>query len=107
MIPRYGEWDRRWRGQGLQVIGVHTPETDRERDPRRVAEFVKQNGIAWPVVLDPDYAVWRRFEVDAWPTIVVMDREGVIRASFVGDDSGPQIEAVLQKLLGEGPRPGG
>ena len=99
MIPRYGEWDRRWRDQGLVVVGVHTPELDFERDEARLREFVKKNGIAWRVLIDPDYAAWRRFDVEAWPTIILIDRGGVVRASFVGDDKSDAIEAALAKLL--------
>lgn len=99
MIPRYGEWDKRWRDQGLTVIGVHTPELDYEREEARLREFVKKNGIPWRVAIDPDYAAWRRFDVEAWPTIVLIDRAGVIRASFVGDDKADDIDAALRKLL--------
>ena len=99
MIPRYGEWDQKWRDKGLTVIGVHTPEMDYERDEARLRECVKKNGIAWRVAIDPDYAAWRRLGVEAWPTIVLIDRQGVVRASFVGDDKSDEIDAALRKLL--------
>jgi hypothetical protein len=83
----------------LSVIGVHTPETDGERDRDRLARFVRERGIEWPVVVDADSAAWDRFGVDAWPTILLIDRGGVIRASFVGDDQSAAIETALARLL--------
>jgi hypothetical protein len=94
MIPRYGEWSKR-----VAVVGVHTPETEGERDVARLRRFAADNRIAWPIVLDPEYAAWKAFGVEAWPTIVLIDRAGVVRASFVGDDSAPAIERALADLL--------
>jgi hypothetical protein len=51
------------------------------------------------VALDPDYAAWRRLGVEAWPTIIIVDRQGIIRKSFVGDDKSDEIDATLHKLL--------
>ena len=99
MLPRYGEWDARFRPVGLTVVGVHTPELSEERDPKRVAEFVKAQRIGWPVVIDGDFAIWERFHVQAWPTILLIDRAGTVRGTFVGDDRGDEIEAAIRLLL--------
>lgn len=99
MLPRYGAWLDRFGARGLRVVGVHTPEMDYERDPAALARFVRDEKIRWPVVVDADEAIWRRFRVAAWPTIVLVDRDGVVRASFVGDGESPAIEAALVRLL--------
>ena len=99
MIPRYGEWDRRFRERGLTVVGVHAPESAAERDVANLAEFVRAHAIRWPVVLDPDLAAWRAFDVRAWPTMVLIGRDGTLRGRFVGDGSGAAIEAALVAQL--------
>ena len=99
MLPRYSEWDARLRGRGLSVVGVHTPELDFERDTTALRRFVKEQHIQWPVVVDPDEAIWSRYHVAAWPTVVLIDRRGVVRQTFVGDDTAPAIEAALTPLL--------
>jgi len=100
MLPRYGDWERDYRGRGLVVIGVHTPETEREADRRNVATFVERNQLRWRVLLDPAMEAWRRYGIEAWPTILVIDRAGIVRASYVGDDRASAIEADLRRLLG-------
>src|SRR5438105_7409854 len=100
MLPRYGEWEGGWHERGLRVVGVHTGELDDERDAKKVAAFVKGEGIRWPVVLDPAERAWDRFAVQAWPTIFVIDGRGVIRAVHVGDDHAAAIERELVALLG-------
>ena len=99
MIPRYGEWNERLGPSGLAVLGVHTPELERERDPRALRRFIDEHRIRWPVIVDEDQAIWSRLGVEAWPTILLIDRAGVLRAAFVGDDQAPQIEAALRRLL--------
>jgi hypothetical protein len=98
MIPRYGEWEHRWPSD-LAVIGVHTPELESERDVAALRRFVAEEKITWRVPLDPDMAAWSRFGVQAWPTIVLIDKEGVVRAVHVGDDQSAQIQSELANLL--------
>jgi thiol-disulfide isomerase/thioredoxin len=98
MVPSYNAWAARW--PALHVIGVHTPETDGERDVARLRETVKQRHISWRVVLDDDEIAWSAFGVRAWPTVFVIDRDGRIAGAFVGDDRPEDIEGLLVKLLG-------
>ena len=44
--------------QGLEIIGIHTPETPFEHDISNVRQAVEKYGIKYPVVLDNDYATW-------------------------------------------------
>ena len=76
--------------------------------PREVVELVRSlpNGHCIrgnaDRLLDPEFAAWNRFRVGAWPTIVLIDRRGRVRAVHVGDHSGPAIERDLAVLLREG-----
>ena len=51
--------------------------------------------------VDDEMAAWDRFAVDAWPTMVLIDRRGVVRAVHVGDDTARTIESELMRLLDE------
>jgi hypothetical protein len=101
MIPRYGEWERRYRAKGLSVVGVHTPETEQEADVRAIENYVKYENIAWRVVLDPYHEVWRRYGAQAWPTLLLVDRRGVVRRVYVGEGRAAEIEAEIRRLLAE------
>lgn len=99
MMPHYLAWDRRFRAAGLSVIGVHSPETALEQDQRQLAQYVAREGITWPVLIDRDFQAWRRFGVHAWPTIVLIDRQGRVRAVHLGDRLADTIEHEIQSLL--------
>jgi peroxiredoxin len=100
MLPRYSDWNERFASRGLSVVGVHTPEMDYERDLAALGRFVRNQGIRWPVVVDADEAIWSRYRVSAWPTMIIIDKSGVVRATFVGDDQADAVEAELRKRLG-------
>lgn len=104
MVPRYNDWHTRFAARGLAVLGVHSPEFDWERERPRLAAFVREQHITHPTVVDDEMAAWDYYHVEAWPTAVVIDRGGVVRGVFVGDDQAPAIEAMLRALLAAEPR---
>jgi thiol-disulfide isomerase/thioredoxin len=92
--------------QGLAVVGVHTPEFDRERERRNVEEAVAKHGLDYPHLLDNDSAYWNALGAQAWPTVYLVDRCGRLRDRHVGEvhsgeDSGRQVEARIESLLAE------
>jgi thiol-disulfide isomerase/thioredoxin len=99
MVPSYARWEKTYRGRGLAILGVHTPELDWERSVPRLERYVRDEHIRWPTLVDLDNEVWDLFRVDAWPTAVVIDKAGVVRGTFVGDDESAAIEAAFTKLL--------
>jgi hypothetical protein len=53
------------------------------------------------VVQDNRYDIWNRFSVRAWPTILAVDRKGIIRYSHIGEGAYDKTESVLKQLLAE------
>ena len=69
----------------LEIIGIHTPETDAEHDPANVAKKVKELGITYPVLLDPDRRNWNRWQQRYWPAICLVDKRGQVRYCWEGE----------------------
>ena len=83
------------------MIGVHTPEFSFEHDPDNVRQATQDLGIAYPVALDSDYAVWRAFANHYWPALYFADAEGLSRHHHFGEGEYQQSEMVIQQLLAE------
>ena len=103
VLPHTVEWSQRYRAQGLVVIGVHTPETDAEMRPEALQRAIRDFGIAFPVALDNRYATWNAYGTMAWPTLYLIDRNGVIVRKHIGEGGYPQTEAAIRKALEERP----
>jgi thiol-disulfide isomerase/thioredoxin len=94
-------WAEKYEDRGLVVVGVHTPEFPFERDADNVRQAVEDMRVAYPVALDPDYAVWRAFGNHYWPAVYIADAEGRIRFHHFGEGEYDTCERVVQELLRE------
>ena len=99
-LPYIRAWSRKYRDDGLIVVGVHTPEFEFERDVDNVRRETAARDIDYPVAIDSDYAIWDAFANHYWPALYFVDREGVIRDHHFGEGRYEQSERVIQQLLG-------
>jgi hypothetical protein len=53
------------------------------------------------VVTDNDYQTWKAYNVAAWPTMFLLDKQGRIRWMHVGEGDYGEAERLIQKLLEE------
>ena len=100
-LPSLKKWDAQYRDKGLTIIGVHTPELDFERDIDQLRREVAALGIKYPVITDQDYSTWKAYGVEAWPTLFVLDKQGRVRWTHVGEGYYDETEQVIKKLLAE------
>jgi thiol-disulfide isomerase/thioredoxin len=99
--PYVRAWAEKYKGQGLVVIGVHTPEFPFEKDVDNVRRALKEMRVMYPVALDSDYAIWRAFKNQYWPALYFIDAQGRIRHHQFGEGDYEQSERVIQQLLAE------
>jgi thiol-disulfide isomerase/thioredoxin len=100
-LPSLKKWDAHYRDKGLTIIGVHTPELDFERDIDQLRREVAKLDVKYPVVTDQDYSTWKAYGVEAWPTLFVLDKQGRMRWTHVGEGYYDETEEVINKLLAE------
>ena len=98
--PYVRAWAHAYADDGLNVIGVHTPEFAFEHEVDRVRRAVAARAIVHPVAQDNDFAVWRAFDNHYWPALYLSDRDGVIRDRHFGEGRYEQTEQAIQGLLG-------
>lgn len=94
------QWHDRYRGDGLVVVGVHSPRFEFEKPPRRVETAVGDLAVTWPVALDADGNIATAFRNRGWPTRFVADRQGALRYVHPGEGRYDETEAVIRELLG-------
>ena len=100
-LPALKRLDDAYRTRGLAVIGVHSPEFEREKKFENVRREVASLGIKYPVVTDNDYETWQAYNVEAWPTVVILDKRGRIRFTHIGEGLYDEQESVIKQLLAE------
>ena len=100
-LPYVRAWAEKYKGRGLVVIGVHSPEFRFETNLDHVRRAVKAMGVTYPIVIDNEHAIWRAFDNEAWPALYFVDAQGHIRHHYYGEGAYDQAEEILQQLLME------
>ena len=98
--PYVRAWSQAYRGDGLVVIGVHTPECAFEHEIDRIRQAIEERGIDYPVAVDNEYEIWSAFDNHYWPALYFIDEEGSIRDQHFGEGRYEESERIIQQLLG-------
>lgn len=97
IAPRLGTLKDRLGAQGFTVVGVTTD------DPTTAAAFAEKHQMRYPSVVDNDGDTSRAYGIVGLPTMVLVDKKGIVRDVFVGFDptGDARMEAMIKKLLSE------
>jgi thiol-disulfide isomerase/thioredoxin len=103
IAPRLSSLKDRLGPQGLAVVGITTDPAE------QAAVFAERHHMRYPVIVDNEGETSRAYNVTGLPTMVLLDKSGVVRDVFVGfdPDAEARLEAAIRKLLPErsGPPP--
>ena len=100
-IPYLKEWHKKYEGEGLVIIGLHTPEFSFEKVQKNVEKAAKDFGIKYPVVLDNDFSTWNAYKNRYWPRKYLIDVDGYIVYDHAGEGQYKETEVAIQKALME------
>jgi thiol-disulfide isomerase/thioredoxin len=97
VAPRLGALQTRYGAQGLSVLGVSTEDT------QDVASFAQRLPMRYAVAVDKHAETTRSYGVASLPTIVVIDKRGVVRDVAIGYDpmQDTRLENTVRSLLAE------
>jgi thiol-disulfide isomerase/thioredoxin len=101
VLPALKSMHHDYKDRGLVILGVHSPEFNHERNLANVRRAVKDLGVTYPVVIDNDFANWRRYRNRYWPALYLVDKRGVIRHTQIGEGGYAETRAWIERLLGE------
>ena len=81
----------------LVVIGVHTPKFPNEKNTESIRKAILRYQVSHPVINDAEQAIWKRYRVNSWPTLVLIDPDG----NYYGRISGEGVYEVLDEHIGK------
>ena len=89
---------RRYREQGLVVVGVSVDRTE-----RNARGFLRRTRVSFPIIHDASHAIANRYSPPKMPSSYIVDRRGVIRHVHEGFRAGDaeQMEREVRALLRE------
>jgi thiol-disulfide isomerase/thioredoxin len=84
----------RYADRGLRVVAISVDEGDAD-----LVGYARERGIAYPIAHDGDGAIARAYWQAALPTLVAIDRDGVVRNVEIGIPDAAELERSLVALL--------
>lgn len=85
---------RQFHRNGFEIVSI---SVDKQKDKKDYTAAIKKNGLAWNHVWDKDGVTAKKFNINAFPTYILLDKNGRIVNSDIQVD---QLEAFLRKNLG-------
>jgi thiol-disulfide isomerase/thioredoxin len=98
-LPYLTDWYNKYKDQGLVIIGIEAPEFEFEKDHDNVVAATKKFGINYPVVQDNELATWDAYNNRYWPADYLIDINGLVVDTHIGEGGYADTEALIQKLL--------
>lgn len=65
--------------EGFEMLAVSVDE-----EPELVEKFRQRLGVSFPILLDPEQNVSRRYQTTGFPESLLIDREGMIVERYIG-----------------------
>ncbi len=98
IIPELKQLEHEW-PNNLVVVGVHSAKFDAEQDSKNITDAVLRYEIEHPVVNDAQQAIWNRYEVQSWPTLVLIDPEGYVLFQNGGEVKAEALDRLFKRLV--------
>ncbi|MGH2792971.1 MAG: redoxin domain-containing protein, partial [Actinomycetota bacterium] len=100
-FPALRQLYARYRAFGLEIVGMHAPEFEFEKQTANVRDAIERNDLAWPVALDNDMETWRAYRNHYWPHVYLIDARGNVRFDHIGEGGEDLIQGKVRELLQE------
>ncbi len=98
ILPTLKQLEEKYPNQ-LVVIGVHSAKFRTERDLENIRRAVLRYEISHPVLNDGRQTVWRRWKVDRWPTLFLVDPEGMVWSWRSGETPFAAIDRDVAQII--------
>ncbi len=96
-MPGLQDLEDKYHGHGLEILSINQGEP-----ADHVRNFIQNEKYSFHVVLDQNQAVGEQYGVQGIPTLVLLDKKGVVRWIRVGySPSDDDLDKLVEKLTRE------
>ena len=93
-IPHEKRLVARYRDRPFVLIGISADHT-----LEKLTAFLARNPLPWPNIFDADERIVMKWNIEAFPTFILIDHEGRIAGRWEGAQDLPEIEKAIEREL--------
>ena len=98
-LPVLAELEEKYKDMPVVFIGVHSAKFFNEQDMKNIEQAVERYEISHPVLVDRKMTVWNKFGISGWPTITIIDPNGILVYRQSGEGQKEMVEDTIDVLL--------
>jgi peroxiredoxin len=95
-IPELVQFYQQFAGQKVELLGVNVGDA-----PRAVPAFARSHQMNFPILYDRNNLVSNLYQIQGFPTTLIIDQKGIIRNRIVGATNYSALQEKVQRLLKE------
>jgi thiol-disulfide isomerase/thioredoxin len=99
-MPHFETLHRELSGRDVVILAVDINETD-----DLVSEYIDKEKFTFPVLLSQGSDIAARYSVNAYPTLVAVDKAGLVADYLIGGRSESNLRGVIEKARAGAPPP--
>jgi thiol-disulfide isomerase/thioredoxin len=95
-MPSLERLHKRLKDDGLVVLGISA-----DKDEKDIRDLLAKQPVSFPILRDPEGAMADRYRATGYPETYLVDKQGVLRATWVGpvDWDAPAVVAKIRGLM--------
>ena len=99
--PALVKLQKRYAGEPLTIVGI---SSDPPEDEPKVRRYVESYDMPWPQHLDVSRKVHDAYEIDAFPTYIIIDGDGIVTVRLRGwaSNTEQRLDSEIRKSLKAG-----
>ena len=83
----------------LVVVGIHSAKFNTERNTHNIRKAIQRYEITHPVVNDANLKIWQAYNVQFWPTFVLIDPEGYVVGGISSEGRYAILDQTISKVI--------
>ncbi|MFX1445679.1 MAG: thioredoxin-like domain-containing protein [Promethearchaeota archaeon] len=88
------------------VVGVHSAKFNNEKDKSNIRSAISRYEIKHPVLIDNDLVLWRGYNINAWPSFIVIGTDGKIIGRAAGEGKRDLLDNFISIAIKKGKEDG-
>jgi thiol-disulfide isomerase/thioredoxin len=98
VLPDLKRLEQKYRNE-LVVIGIHSAKFTTEKETDAIHRAVQRYEIGHPVINDRNFQIWKAYNIQAWPTFMLINPTGRIVGTHSGEGIYPLFDPLIAKLI--------
>lgn len=98
IFPDLKKLERKY-SKELTVVGIHSAKFANEGQTANIRKAAQRYELEHPIANDDKMAIWERYGVNSWPTLILVDPEGKAFLFATGEGNFEQLDKYISHAI--------